>query len=105
MEPDLRPGADRQERIPRLVADAVAVGVRRLVLLSAYGVGHAADGHPLKAAEQAVRGSGVDWTVLQSDWFAQNFSESWLEPWPCPPGTGACRSSMPRTSPRSPPRR
>ncbi|WP_055590069.1 NmrA family NAD(P)-binding protein [Streptacidiphilus griseoplanus] len=79
VEPNLQLGADRQARIPRLVADAVAAGARRLVLLSAHGVGRADDSHPLKAAEQAVRSSGVDWTVLQPDWFAQNFSESfWL---------------------------
>ncbi|KIQ66187.1 NmrA family transcriptional regulator [Kitasatospora griseola] len=78
LEPALRPGADRH-RIPRLVSEAVAAGVTRLVLLSAYGVGEADDGHPLKSAEQAVCGSGVDWTILQPDWFAQNFSESfWL---------------------------
>ncbi|MFI6151418.1 NAD(P)H-binding protein [Kitasatospora sp. NPDC051170] len=79
LEPEVRPGPDRQERIPGLVAEAVAAGVGRLVLLSAYGVGEAGDGHPLKAAEQAVRGSGVEWTVLRPGWFAQNFSESfWL---------------------------
>jgi uncharacterized protein YbjT (DUF2867 family) len=79
VEPNLRTGIDRQARIPRLVAEAAAAGVRRLVLLSAHGVGEADDSHPLKAAEQAVRGSGVDWTILRPDWFSQNFSESfWL---------------------------
>ncbi|MFD0502268.1 SDR family oxidoreductase [Streptomyces chiangmaiensis] len=79
VEPSLQPGLDQRARIPRLVADAVAAGVRRLVLLSAHGVGRADDSHPLKAAEQAVRDSGADWTILQPDWFAQNFSESfWL---------------------------
>jgi uncharacterized protein YbjT (DUF2867 family) len=73
MEPNL------QTRIPRFVAEAVAAGVHRLVLLSAHGVGEADDSHPLKAAEQAVRGSGVDWTILRPDWFSQNFSEGpWL---------------------------
>jgi uncharacterized protein YbjT (DUF2867 family) len=79
MEPNLQTSIDRQARIPRFVAEAVAVGVRRLVLLSAHGVGEADDSHPLKTAEQAVRGSGVDWTILRPDWFSQNFSESfWL---------------------------
>ncbi|GAA1935795.1 NAD(P)H-binding protein [Kitasatospora viridis] len=78
LEPDLH-AADPQERIPRLVTEAVAAGVRRLVLLSAHGVGAADDGHPLKTAERAVRESGVGWTVLRPDWFAQNFSETfWL---------------------------
>lgn len=79
MEPDLRGSAGHGARIPRFVAAAVASGVRRLVLLSAYGVGEAGDSHPLKPAEQAVRASGIDWTILRPDWFAQNFSESfWL---------------------------
>ncbi|MFD5461753.1 NAD(P)H-binding protein [Kitasatospora sp. NPDC127059] len=79
LEPEPRPGRDPRARIPQLVTEAVAAGVRRLVLLSAHGVDEADDVHPLKAAERAVRESGVDWTVLQPGWFAQNFTESfWL---------------------------
>jgi uncharacterized protein YbjT (DUF2867 family) len=79
VEPNLRTGPGRQTHITRFVAEAVAAGVRRLVLLSAHGVGEADDTHPLKAAEQAVRDSGVDWTILRPDWFSQNFSEGfWL---------------------------
>ncbi|MFE7797895.1 NAD(P)H-binding protein [Nocardia sp. NPDC057440] len=48
---------------------AVANGVRRLVLLSARGEDQAA------AAEQAVRDSGAEWTVLRAAWFNQNFDE------------------------------
>ncbi|WP_328404986.1 SDR family oxidoreductase [Nocardia sp. NBC_00403] len=48
---------------------AVANGVGRLVLLSARGEDQAA------AAEQAVRDSGAEWTVLQAAWFNQNFDE------------------------------
>ncbi len=76
VEPDLRPGLDRRARVPALVAEAVAAGARRLVLLSAHGVGEAGDDHPLKSAEQAVRESGVGWTLLRPDWFSQNFSEA-----------------------------
>ncbi|MFD7730377.1 SDR family oxidoreductase, partial [Kitasatospora phosalacinea] len=80
IEPDLRPGTDRRERLPLLVDHAVAAGARRLVLLSAYGVGEADDSHPLKAAERAVQDSGVDWTILRPGWFAQNFSETFWRP-------------------------
>lgn len=80
LEPDLRAGIDRNGRIPGLVKAAAAAGVRRVVMLSAHGVGEADDGHPLKAAEQAVRASGVDWTILRPDWFAQNFSETFWRP-------------------------
>ncbi|WP_329048979.1 NAD(P)H-binding protein [Amycolatopsis sp. NBC_01488] len=72
VEPDLR----AEPRLPRLVTEAVAAGARRLVLLSAPRAGE--EGHPLHAAERAVRGSGVGWTILHPNWFAQNFSEG---PW------------------------
>jgi uncharacterized protein YbjT (DUF2867 family) len=78
LEPNLRTNIDRQARIPRFVTEAVAAGVRRLVLLSAPGA-ETDDDHPLKPAEQALRGSGVDWTILRPTWFSQNFSETfWL---------------------------
>jgi uncharacterized protein YbjT (DUF2867 family) len=75
VEPDLQAAAmEPSARIPRLVSAAVAAGTRRLVLLSAPLAEH--DGHPLHSAEQAVRDSGVAWTLLRPGWFAQNFSES-----------------------------
>jgi len=51
---------------------AVAGGARRLVLLSGRGEAEA------ELAEQAIRESGADWTILRSSWFDQNFSESYL---------------------------
>jgi hypothetical protein len=44
----------------------------RLVLLSGRGE----DGARL--AEQAVEASGVEWTIVRSSWFCQNFSENFL---------------------------
>jgi len=70
----LEKSLDPRARIPSFVAEAVAAGVRRLVLLSAGG-GDYPD-TPLWHAERAVRGSGVEWTILRPDWFAQNFSEA-----------------------------
>jgi len=46
--------------------------VRRLVLLSGRGEEEA------RVSEQTVRDSGVDWTILRSSWFSQNFSEDYL---------------------------
>ncbi|RII11190.1 NAD(P)H azoreductase [Streptomyces sp. YIM 130001] len=67
---------------PAFVEQAVAGGVRRLVLLSARGVdvpgyfGPSFDGEgPHAESEAAVRSSGVAWTILRPGWFAQNFSE------------------------------
>jgi uncharacterized protein YbjT (DUF2867 family) len=54
---------------------AVAIGARRLVLLSGRGEDGALRG------EQAVRDSGADWTIVRSAFMAQNFNESYfLEP-------------------------
>ncbi|MFT7840286.1 NAD(P)H-binding protein [Saccharothrix sp. BKS2] len=64
--------------VHEFVARAGAVGVRRLVLLS----GHAADtwgdsafGLDMRSAEDAVRGSALEWTVLRASNFNQNFDE------------------------------
>ncbi|MFJ5534760.1 NAD(P)H-binding protein [Streptomyces sp. NPDC093261] len=95
VEPNLRMSKDRQARIPQFVTEAVTAGVRRLVLLSAPRAGETA--HPLHAAEQAVRGSGVDWAILRPNWFSQNFSEGpWL------PGILAGTLALPTGGGRTP---
>ncbi len=69
--PDLMaPGA--VERVRGFSALAAQSGVERLVLLSGRGEPAA------QQAEQAVRESGTDWTLLQASWFAQNFSENFF---------------------------
>ena len=66
--PDLAvPGS--VDAITELVALARAAGVRRLVLLSGRGEEEA------ERAEDVVRASGVEWTIVRATWFAQNFSE------------------------------
>ncbi|WP_017596142.1 NAD(P)H-binding protein [Nocardiopsis potens] len=66
---------------PAFTAEAVAAGVERLVLLSARGTGvpgyfgDGPSGEVHLAGEEAVRASGVQWTVLRPGWFMQNFSE------------------------------
>lgn len=79
VQPVLQADAPGQARLPGFVAEAVAAGVRRLVMLSAPGVETIAN-HPLMAAEKAVRGSGADWTVVRPTWFSQNFSEAFFRP-------------------------
>jgi uncharacterized protein YbjT (DUF2867 family) len=51
---------------------AVECEVRRLVVLTGRGEKEA------QRAEQVVREAGVDWTILRSSWFSQNFSENYL---------------------------
>ncbi|MEU1187364.1 NmrA family NAD(P)-binding protein [Streptomyces sp. NPDC005859] len=60
---------DAAEAVGRLAREAVALGVRRLVLLSSRGEERALP------TEEALRASGADWTVVRAAWFAQNFSE------------------------------
>jgi uncharacterized protein YbjT (DUF2867 family) len=69
--PDLAvPGAPAA--IAELARVALAGGTRRLVLLSGRGEEEA------ERAEQALIGSGADWTIVRSSWFSQNFSEDHL---------------------------
>ncbi|MER8454716.1 NAD(P)H-binding protein [Mesorhizobium sp. M0027] len=69
--PDLAvPGAaDTVGAFSRL---AVECGVRRLVLLSGRGETEA------QRAEEMLKASGADWTILRCAWFSQNFSEGFL---------------------------
>jgi len=64
--------------VHEFVARAEAAGVRRLVLLSGRGAdtwGDSAFGLDMRSAEDAVRGSALEWTVLRPSNFAQNFHE------------------------------
>jgi uncharacterized protein YbjT (DUF2867 family) len=71
--PDLAvPGA--AETVGSFAEQAVRTGVPRLVLLAGRGEEDA------ERAEEAVRNSGAELTILRSTWFAQNFSEDyWRE--------------------------
>ncbi|MDK1475354.1 NAD(P)H-binding protein [Streptomyces sp. 549] len=64
--------------VHEFVARAEAAGVRRLVLLSGHGAdtwGGSAFGLDMRSAEDAVRGSALEWTVLRPSNFDQNFDE------------------------------
>ena len=71
--PDLAaPGA--AEHVRQLSKSAVAGGVRKIVLLAGRGEPQV---HP---AEEAIRASGADWTILECGFFMQNFTEGALAP-------------------------
>lgn len=66
------------------VALAQAAGVKRLVLLSGRGAdtwGDSEFGRDMRDAEDAVRASALEWTILRPNNFAQNFDEElWYAP-------------------------
>jgi len=69
--PDLAfPGA--VDKLDSLCETAKDAGVEHLVLLSGRGEHHA------RLGEEVVRNSGVDFTIVRSAWFAQNYSEGYL---------------------------
>ncbi len=69
--PDLTiPGA--VDTIDRFCTAARSAGVTKLVLLAGRGEREA------EAAEEAVRQSGAQWTIVRASWFDQNFSEGML---------------------------
>ncbi|MCX2729719.1 NAD(P)H-binding protein [Saccharopolyspora sp. NFXS83] len=64
--------------VHEFAARAEAAGVQRLVLLSGRGAdtwGDSPFGLDMRSAEDAVRGSALEWTVLRASNFAQNFDE------------------------------
>ncbi len=70
-QPDLAvPGA--VEAVGAFAEEALQAGAKRLVLLSGRGEEEA------QRAEEALKASGADWTIVRASWFAQNFSETFL---------------------------
>lgn len=64
--------------VHELVAQAQHAGVRRLVLQSGHGAdrwGETDFGTDMLSAEDAIRASALEWTILRAANFAQNFSE------------------------------
>ncbi|GAB3221381.1 NAD(P)H-binding protein [Mycolicibacterium hippocampi] len=74
--------------VHQFVKRAESAGVQRLVLLSGRGAdtwGDSEFGLDMRDAEDAVRASAVEWTILRPNNFAQNFDE---ELWHAPLLTG-----------------
>lgn len=70
-QPDLAvPGAF--EAVSELVAQAKITGVQKIVLLSGKGETEA------QRCENLIKDSGIDYTIIQCNWFSQNWSESFL---------------------------
>lgn len=63
---------DAVEKVAAFCEVAKASGLKHIVLLSGRGEHHA------RLGEKVVRNSGIDFTLVRSSWFAQNFSEGYL---------------------------
>lgn len=64
---------------PAFVELAVEVGVQRIVLLSSGAIEEMQD-ERLLSAEQSVRSTAVEWTILRPSWLDQNFDEGFFRP-------------------------
>jgi uncharacterized protein YbjT (DUF2867 family) len=75
------PQPTHADYIRTLLGGVSEVGVKRVVLLSSYGVDKAPPENPLRRIELAVESSGVPYTILRPVAFMQNFSEGlrWRE--------------------------
>lgn len=73
--PGHTPEREHADRIRMLLDGAVAAGVKRVVLLSVYGVGQAPPENPIRGIELAVESSGVSFTILRPGAMMQNFSD------------------------------
>jgi uncharacterized protein YbjT (DUF2867 family) len=69
------PQPEHADYIRALLDGAAGAGVKRVVLLSTYGVGQAPPENPLRRIELAVESSGVPYTIVRPGAFMQNFSE------------------------------
>jgi uncharacterized protein YbjT (DUF2867 family) len=69
------PQPKHADYIYALLDGATTAGVKRVVLLSTYGVGQAPPENPLRRIELAVESSGAPYTILRPGAFMQNFSE------------------------------
>jgi uncharacterized protein YbjT (DUF2867 family) len=75
------PQPKHADHIRALLDGATRAGVKRVVLLSSYGVDKAPPENPLRRIELEVESSGVPYTILRPVAFMQNFSEGlrWRE--------------------------
>ena len=69
------PQAEHADYIRALLDGAARAGVKRVVLLSVYGLDKAPPEDPLRRIELAVEASGVPYTHVRPGAFMQNFSE------------------------------
>jgi uncharacterized protein YbjT (DUF2867 family) len=69
--------ADQYAILAPLVRAAKEQGVKKLVLMSAFGA-DADPTSPLRRSELDLEQSGLAWNIIRPNWFMQNFNSFWL---------------------------
>ncbi len=69
--------ADQEAILGPLIDEAKLRGLRKVVLMSAFGV-NADEAAPLRKAERRLEASGVPFNIIRPNWFMQNFNTYWL---------------------------
>jgi uncharacterized protein YbjT (DUF2867 family) len=73
------PGHTNQDELLKPVIDqAVASGLRKLVLMTAMGA-NADEAAPMRKAEVHLEKSGLAYNIIRPNWFMQNFHTYWLQ--------------------------
>jgi uncharacterized protein YbjT (DUF2867 family) len=70
--------ADQHAVMAPLIQEAKRRGLRKVVLLSAYGA-DASDQAPMRRAEIELERSGLPYNVIRPNWFMQNFNTFWVQ--------------------------
>lgn len=69
--------ADQEAILAPLIDEAKTRGLRKVVLMSAFGA-NANEAAPLRKAERRLEASGVPFNIIRPNWFMQNFNSYWL---------------------------
>jgi uncharacterized protein YbjT (DUF2867 family) len=69
--------ADQEAILAPLIDEAKTRGLRKVVLMTAFGV-NADEAAPLRKAERRLEASGVPFNIIRPNWFMQNFNSYWL---------------------------
>jgi uncharacterized protein YbjT (DUF2867 family) len=73
------PGHTNQNELLNPVIDqAVASGVRKIVLMTAMGA-NADEAAPFRQAERHLEQSGLAYNIIRPNWFMQNFHTFWIQ--------------------------
>jgi uncharacterized protein YbjT (DUF2867 family) len=72
------PGHANQEALlAPLIDEAMAHGLKKVVLMTAMGA-NADENAPLRKAERRLEASGLAYNIIRPNWFMQNFNTFWL---------------------------